>query len=136
MAYLNLKDATIYYDSQGDGPDIVFIHGAGGNHGVWWQQVPFFSQWFRVTTMDMRGFGLSMEKKGSPGGVAFTRDLEALIDHLKIDRQSASQPSVQPPRANSATMAMILVISPCPPCGTMAPSPRRAGILSAASSRS
>jgi pimeloyl-ACP methyl ester carboxylesterase len=83
MPYMNLKDADIYYDLQGQGMTMVFIHGAGGNHGVWWQQIPYFSKWFQVAAMDMRGFGLSKEKEGSPGGAAFTGDLEALLDHLK-----------------------------------------------------
>ena len=86
MPHLNLKDADIYYESQGQGTEMVLIHGAGGNHGVWWQQIPFFSQWYRVISLDMRGFGLSKEKEGSPGGAGFTSDLEKLIDHLKIDR--------------------------------------------------
>ena len=85
MPYLSLKDATIYYESQGQGPEIVLIHGAGGNHGVWWQQIPVFSQRFHVTAFDMRGFGLSREKAGSPGGAAFTSDLEALLEHLQIE---------------------------------------------------
>ncbi len=83
MPYMNLKDADIYYDLQGQGMTMVFIHGAGGNHGVWWQQLPYFSKWFQVVAMDMRGFGLSREKEGSPGAAAFTSDLEALLDHLK-----------------------------------------------------
>ncbi len=29
-----------YEDSGGDGPVVVFLHGAGGNHLSWWQRVP------------------------------------------------------------------------------------------------
>jgi 3-oxoadipate enol-lactonase len=30
----------LYYERAGSGPAIVFLHGLGGNHLSWWQQMP------------------------------------------------------------------------------------------------
>ncbi len=38
----------IYYESAGEGPVVVFGHGLGGNHAVWYQQVPVFAERFRA----------------------------------------------------------------------------------------
>ena len=46
----------IYYEVAGDGDDVVVLgHGLGGNHAVWFQQVPVFAEHYRVVTWDQRG---------------------------------------------------------------------------------
>ena len=57
----------LYYESNGDGPAVVFAHGAGGNHLSWWQQVPVFSDCYRCVTFDHRGFGQSRVPAYAPG---------------------------------------------------------------------
>ena len=57
----------------------------GGNHLVWWQQVPTFAERYRVVTFDHRSFGLSHDVPGGPGRRAFPYDLHALLDHLGIE---------------------------------------------------
>ncbi|MEX2394126.1 MAG: alpha/beta hydrolase [Actinomycetota bacterium] len=77
----------IYYESIGDGSDtVVFCHGLGGNHAVWFQQVPVFAEHFRVVTWDQRGFGMSTNKALASGPDAAAVDLAALLDHLDIGR--------------------------------------------------
>ena len=75
----------IDYESQGDGPAIVFAHGVGGNHASWFQQVPVFSKSYRVVAFDHRGFGRSgdPDQKGRAG---FVDDLKELLDELAIDK--------------------------------------------------
>lgn len=51
--------AKVYYETHGSGPAVVFVHGSGGHHAAWWQQVPAFSDRYTVVTMDLRGFGNS-----------------------------------------------------------------------------
>lgn len=63
----------------------VFLHGLGGNHLSWWQQVPFFMRWFECITLDQRGFGLSQDPDGAFNRV-HSRDLVALLDHLGIQK--------------------------------------------------
>lgn len=85
MPYANVNEATIYYERIGSGPDIVFLHGAGGNHLSWWQQLAAFSPRYRCTVWDARGWGLS-RTEGPPNRMAFGADLAALLDHLEIER--------------------------------------------------
>ena len=42
MPLINLGSATLDYEIEGQGPVILFAHGAGGNRLSWWQQVPYF----------------------------------------------------------------------------------------------
>ena len=34
----------IYYEVNGEGPAILFAHGAGGNAAIWFQQVAHFNR--------------------------------------------------------------------------------------------
>jgi len=62
------------------------VHGVGGNHMSWFQQVPHFANHYTVVTYDQRGWGFSRGPEGGPGGAAFVDDLAALLDHLGIER--------------------------------------------------
>ncbi|MDE2640738.1 MAG: alpha/beta hydrolase [Chloroflexota bacterium] len=85
MPYLRVHEIDLYYEEHGDGPALVFAHGAGGNHLVWWQQVPAFARDYRVISFDHRAFGLSRDVPHGPGRRAFPLDLHALLDHLGVD---------------------------------------------------
>lgn len=76
----------IYYESAGEGEALVLSHGLGGNHAIWYQQVPVFAQHYRVITWDQRGFGRSTNTRNESGPAAAADDLRALLDHLDVDR--------------------------------------------------
>ncbi len=89
----------LYYEDDGpiadegssrraEAPVIVFAHGAGGNHLSWWQQVPAFNRSYRCIVIDHRGFGRSTLNEGAatPTPDVFIDDLDALLDHLGIER--------------------------------------------------
>ena len=59
MSTIERKGVEIYYERQGEGPAIVFAHGAGGNGAIWWQQTPYFAERYTCITFDHRCFGLS-----------------------------------------------------------------------------
>ena len=84
MPYATVNAARLYYEQLGSGPDLVFLHGAGGNHLVWWQQVAEFSRSFRCTTFDARGWGLSRGDM-AVGRFSLGTDLVALMEHLEIE---------------------------------------------------
>jgi 3-oxoadipate enol-lactonase len=90
MEFLKEKDGfRLYYEDNSSGgnlPAILFLHGAGGNHLSWWQQVPAFVREYRCITVDQRGFGKSLDVPDGPGPKAFTSDTLALLDHLGLDR--------------------------------------------------
>lgn len=76
----------IYYESTGDGEAVVLSHGLGGNHAIWYQQVPALAAEFRVIAWDQRGFGRSTNAQGKNSPAAAVEDLKAILDHLRIDR--------------------------------------------------
>jgi 3-oxoadipate enol-lactonase len=88
MPKTQLNGIELYYEVHGDGPAIVFAHGAGGNHLSWWQQAPVFARQYRCITFDHRGFGQSPDIPNGPGSQAFVEDLKQLLDHLEIERTS------------------------------------------------
>jgi 3-oxoadipate enol-lactonase len=87
MAFMEKDGFRLYYeDTGGNGPVVLFLHGAGGNHLSWWQQVPVFAEEYRCVTVDQRGFGRSPDTPGGPGAAALATDAIALLDHLRISR--------------------------------------------------
>jgi 3-oxoadipate enol-lactonase len=85
MSFMTQNGFRLYYeDTGGDAPTVVFLHGAGGNHLSWWQQVPGFAEEYRCVTLDQRGFGQSPDVANGPGPAALATDVLALLDHLKI----------------------------------------------------
>lgn len=84
MPSVQVNGIELFYEEQGEGPPLVFLHGAAGNHISWWQQVPHFRDRFRCISIDHRGFGRSIDVTGE-GGARFVDDLEALLMHLEIE---------------------------------------------------
>jgi len=76
----------IYYETYGQGHVIVFTHGLGGNHAIWYQQIPEFARSFRVVTWDQRGFGRSSNEANNAGPDTGVSDLTTLLDHLGVDQ--------------------------------------------------
>jgi pimeloyl-ACP methyl ester carboxylesterase len=70
---------TIAYDTVGDGPDVVFLHAGIADRTMWEPQMREFSDRYRCTAPDLRGFG------DSPvGNDPFSRrdDLGAVLDSI------------------------------------------------------
>ena len=88
MSNVERDGEEIYYECHGspDAPVVVLGHGAGGNHGIWFQQVPAFSRDYRVVTWDQRGFGLSTNRHQLANPRVAARDLLAILDHLEVER--------------------------------------------------
>lgn len=86
MPFAPVNGIRLYYESHGDGETLVFLHGRGGNHMSWWQQVPFFQKKYRCVTIDHREFGMSLEGQDGPGRAAFAEDLRQLLDYLQIEK--------------------------------------------------
>ena len=82
--FLKLKDADIYYEVLGEGPALIFIHGLGGNHISWWQQVPYFADRYKCINFSHRGFAHSKNYSNRIGHEVFAEDLSSLIEHLNL----------------------------------------------------
>ena len=60
VRFVELKDGLrMPYVERGSGPLVLFVHGSGGHHAAWWQQVAALRSRFTVLTVDLRGFGKS-----------------------------------------------------------------------------
>jgi 3-oxoadipate enol-lactonase len=65
---------------------LVLSHGAGGNHGIWYQQIAHFAADRMVVAWDHRGFGRSTDRADASGPMVAAGDLLAICDHLGIER--------------------------------------------------
>ncbi|OIJ65397.1 alpha/beta fold hydrolase [Streptomyces mangrovisoli] len=86
MPYASTGDGKVYYESHGEGPALVLLHGGGGNHAAWYQQIPHFKQRYRVITIDLPGFGLSLIDSGRFDTGLHPAAIEAVLDHAGVDR--------------------------------------------------
>lgn len=82
MPYAVSGNAKIYYEVHGAGPAVLFVHGSGGHHTAWWQQVPALSGSYTVITIDLRGFGNSRwesdhDARNFPGDIVAVLDAVA-----------------------------------------------------------
>ncbi|MEM4780718.1 MAG: alpha/beta fold hydrolase [Halalkalicoccus sp.] len=87
MPRVETNDIETYYESDGEGPPIVFVHGAWVDHRLWMPQVEALSNEYRVITYDLRGHG----RTGSSADRNYTiellaADLRALIGSLDLAR--------------------------------------------------
>lgn len=85
MTEIQLGSATLDYQIDGEGPALVFAHGAGGNRLSWWQQIPAFMDRYTCITFSHPGFGSSTWTRGSVEMVAFSDVLSELLDRLEIE---------------------------------------------------
>lgn len=82
MPYINANGIKIYYEIEGKGEPILFIHGLGGSHLDWEHQLPYFKSNYTVITLDLRGHGDS-DKPEDPYSVQlFAQDVAALIENI------------------------------------------------------
>ncbi|MEU9157498.1 alpha/beta hydrolase [Streptomyces sp. NPDC048417] len=84
MPFADSDGTAIYYERHGSGPAILFVHGSGGHHAAWWQQVAALREEFTVVTVDLRGFGKSDSAMGEFDGQDFPADVVAVLDQEDI----------------------------------------------------
>ncbi len=87
MPSISVNGIDLYYEISGPegAQPVIFLHGAGGNHISWWQQVPHFNKTYRCVSIDHRGFGRTLDPAGA-GSTRFVDDLEGLLSHLGYDQ--------------------------------------------------
>ena len=85
MPTVETNGASIYYEVHGDGATVVFAHGRGGNAASWWQQVPYFAEYYKVIVFDHRTFGRSIFPEEKFDRNLFDSDLIAILDQEMIN---------------------------------------------------
>jgi len=81
-----VNGSSLSYESTGDGPPLLFVHGLGGTGNVWHAQRVTLSKYFRVITLDLTGSGRSDKSKRTYSIDAWADDLAGLLDHLHVEQ--------------------------------------------------
>ena len=79
--YAEIKDVRLYYEMDGEGSDLVFVHAGCADHRMWDGQFSTFARHYRVLCYDMRGYGKSSLKTAS---FSNRKDLYDLLEILGI----------------------------------------------------
>jgi pimeloyl-ACP methyl ester carboxylesterase len=81
---IDVPGGHLYYERDGAGAPLVFIHGFTLDTRMWDEQFSAFAPTHTVVRYDLRGFGQSAVP--TQAGYSHTEDLRQLLDHLDIDR--------------------------------------------------
>lgn len=88
MPKVEISDGTIlHYEQVGTGPDLVMIHGIGGNMAIWhFKVIPSLWDKYRILTYDLRGHGYSSMSETGYTPTNMAHDLKELMDQLGIEK--------------------------------------------------
>ncbi|MFF0488776.1 alpha/beta fold hydrolase [Nocardia sp. NPDC004068] len=86
MPYLTVADTRLYYEDQGVGQALLFVHGWGTSGRVWGAQQAEFVAGFRVVTLDWRGCGRSDRPVAGNTVAGVVADLAEVVRLLGLDR--------------------------------------------------
>ncbi len=86
MPKILINGLNHYYEQSGEGPSLVFIHGAFADARIWEPQWRHFSSHYQVLRYDLRGHGRTGVSDLLRYSMAtFADDLASLMEALKID---------------------------------------------------
>jgi pimeloyl-ACP methyl ester carboxylesterase len=83
MSWADHDQVRVYYEVHGSGPAVLFVHGSGGHHVAWWQQVAALRDDYSVITLDLRGFGCTRWSKEHDAR-SFPGDIVAVLDAVAV----------------------------------------------------
>jgi pimeloyl-ACP methyl ester carboxylesterase len=81
IGYAEIKDVRLYYEIDGEGPELVLIHAGCADSRMWDEQFSTFARHYRVLRYDMRGYGQSTISKAA---FSNREDLYNLLEALGI----------------------------------------------------
>lgn len=79
-------DINLYYQEKGEGEPLLLLHGNGEDGTYFVHQVAYFSDIYRVITVDTRGHGKSPRGTAPFTMEQFAADLHKLMDELEIQK--------------------------------------------------
>jgi pimeloyl-ACP methyl ester carboxylesterase len=83
--YLSTRGIKLYYEVYGQGSPLLFIHGNGGSLANFSNNIPYFSQYYKVIAVDSRAHGKSVDNNDSLSFEMMADDFNALLDSLHAD---------------------------------------------------
>ena len=84
--YVKLNGIRMYYETHGQGPVLVLLHGGAGDGRQFEKQVPAFEKHFRLIVPDMCAQGRTNDRPAPLTYHAMAEDVIALMDQLGIKR--------------------------------------------------
>jgi 3-oxoadipate enol-lactonase len=84
MPSATINNTSIFFESQGEGHAIIFVHGLGGTANVWHAQRITLSRYFRVIAFDLTGSGRSDKSRRNYSIDGWADDIAGLMDHLGL----------------------------------------------------
>src|SRR5260370_24679401 len=81
-------DVELAVEVSGEGPPLLFAHGLSANRRVTLEELSPLAGRFRLVAFDQRGHGEStpIEDSRLYDPEAMAQDMEAILDHLRIER--------------------------------------------------
>lgn len=87
MSVAVVNGLKFHYWKVGDGPNIVMLHGLGGNLALWHlRAVPMLRDRYTVTSYDLRGHGHSEMSQSGYTTADMAADLHGLMDAIGIEK--------------------------------------------------
>jgi 3-oxoadipate enol-lactonase len=86
MPYSRANGVDIWYEVAGDGPAMVLVHANPFDHDLWLYQTARFSTWFKVISIDIRGYGRSSKVTAPYALTDMADDVVGVMRDLGIAR--------------------------------------------------
>lgn len=86
MPYSQSNGVDIWYEVMGDGPAMVLVHANPFDHDLWLYQAGHFSTWFKVVSVDIRGYGRSSKVTKPYALIDMAEDVVGVMRDLNIAR--------------------------------------------------
>jgi 3-oxoadipate enol-lactonase len=86
MPYCSTNGINLFYQDQGKGAPLLFLHGLGSSSEDWKMQIEAFAKDYRVIAIDVRGHGRSDKPEGPYNIPLYASDIRNLLDTLAIER--------------------------------------------------
>lgn len=84
MPVVQCNGADLYYEENGTGDAIVFLHGAWAGIRFFQPQMDGLSSEYRTIALDFRGHGRSDKTESGHTLEQYARDVSAFLDHLNV----------------------------------------------------
>ena len=86
MPTIQTNNIETYYEVKGDGPPIVFVHGALSDHSAAAHQLETFSDTYTAIAYDLQGHGKTTNPQHSPYSIdLLAEDLHAFIAEIGLE---------------------------------------------------
>ncbi|MCI1189219.1 alpha/beta hydrolase [Hymenobacter sp. DH14] len=83
--YQLVRGVKLYYETYGQGPPLLLLHGNGGSIKKLENNIPFLAQHYRVIAVDSRAHGKSVDPGDSLSFEMMADDFAGLLTSLRID---------------------------------------------------